>query len=294
MEEPLYRMNNKEQGTLNFILPGYDANQIIPYIELPSMLSPTDRAIALTCSPMFKEWLSYPKSSALLVNGDMIVGDRDPEKPPFARVIAMLMQRMDSRIYRPSTKLNGVNVFYVGWFCDRHGHHDPSMIMVSFVTQLLLQVSTHTFYESTPRFDLREIPDLDESFENGHLDQWYEFFLKLVALLPAKTALFCMIDNITFRNKPHNQKQEKTLDDIVGYMLGLARWKNESLVFKLLVTAPLKELRWKGNAFEYTETLELQKEHISDVMQEDLSNDINYGIGCLETEISREQAPRCE
>ena len=261
-------------------------------------------ASAVMKSDVFKRWMTTPKSSALLVNGNFSVADDswNVNQVPHSWLCAELIYDLDSKVNRPSMKANETVCFYVAWFCNlpHRFRYDPSLIMVSFVAQLLVELVERTSKIPGSRVELEDIPDLDSSFRFGQVEEWHRLFLKLLENLPSQAMVFCLIDDITCSVE---RDQGETLDTILANMLGLVRNPENDLVFKLFVTAPLrrsrsrdnppkrsrskanplKRSRSSDNPFEDVETLDLHETEMSDLTNQSWASDIGEYLDKLGT-----------
>jgi hypothetical protein len=192
-------------------------------------LEDQDRAVYMMQSSLVKSWLQATKSSALLVNGY----DHDSRmRSPLSFVSAKL-----SNALRQAQKLGSASVespiIDLHFFCGEHKNWEDSLdngpagIFNSLLAQLLTQYK---------EFDLSLIKHL-KKLDSSDTKALGIVFGKLLAQLPSKTIVFCIIDGLSFYD---DDERTDDCEELAKRLIRLTRLKGEGqCIFKLLLTVPV-------------------------------------------------------
>lgn len=181
-------------------------------------LKDQDRIKWITNSSILKEWLSYPRSKTLLINGN------SEGNEVFSSTTFLNAKFCDAlRCIEPIITLN----FF---FCSLHttpieGYdNDPIGLLRSLIEQLV----SHNFAWDLTFLNQRNLNEL----KAADLDSLYRVFRKLLLQLPRITLLYCMIDGITYYERfEHHSNFEVVIERLLDIIDDC-----EKLVIKLLLT----------------------------------------------------------
>ena len=177
-------------------------------------------------SPKLREWLNFPKSRTLLLNGD---GDGDEMFSPTTFLSAKLLESLS--YIEP--------VVLQHFFCSLHTSSsnkdnmtDATGLIKSFVSQLLLRddVSWDLTFLSTTEV---------ENVQNGDVEKICALFRSLIEQLPDGTFLFWMIDSINYYER---SERRRGFLKVIHSLLDTIEGCKNGVVIKFLLTCPSKSL----------------------------------------------------
>ncbi len=184
-------------------------------------LTDQDRVEWMMRSPTLREWLNFPGSRTLLLNGD---GDANEMFPPTTFVSAKLLESL-AHIEPIITLL---------FFCSLHMTSrkdtmaDATGLIKSFVSQLLLRDGP---------WDLAFLSSADvEKIQNSDIETICMLFRRLLQQLPDATFLFWMIDGINYYER---SERRRDFLKVIHELLGVIN-DTKGVVIKLLLTCPGK------------------------------------------------------
>ena len=186
-------------------------------------LTDQDRVEWMMRSPKLREWLNFPESRTLLLNGD---GDANEMFSPTTFLSAKLLESL--------THIEPILTQH--FFCSLHTTSrrdimaDANGLIKSFVSQLLLrEVPWDLAFLSVE--DLVKIKD-------NNLEAICVLFRKLIQQLPDATFLFWMIDGINYYER---SERRRDFLKVVQALLGVIK-DIKGVIIKLLLTCPGKSL----------------------------------------------------
>lgn len=227
----------------------YDASSIIAdqeaYLNVGATLSTEDqsRASTMTSSQKFSRWITTASSLPLLVNGNAdLEAAQGPS--PLSFVAAKLLQ---------VANLNANN-FNLAYFCALHGddpqNPDPvATLMGSLIGHLLSQMRDREIKPDLCYLEENEMTRIKE----GNLEQLCIVFRNLVNELPEQSAMFCVLDELSFYE---TSKMNYDTNTIVRRLTRLL--KRENVVFKLLITRRGRSLKFH-KSFQAEDILDLNE-----------------------------------
>jgi len=218
------------------------------------MLNPVDaaRASIMINHDAFREWLSGPQSSALLVNGNTDLAANEGSSP-FSLVCAQLSVTMDL----------DSQAFVVRWFGDNHRHPQaytdskdlidiPREMLASLIGQLVWQLRRRNLvvdFSFMKKADWHHVADFT-------LNSLTRTFRELVAQLPASSIFTIIIDEID------QYEVGETSNNIFTILRRLLRTVHEvGKMIKLIATCrgkstSIRELFAEGNVLEMPQDVE--------------------------------------
>ena len=256
--QALFGVLNFERG---YDLPAHDVSVLLK-IGLTLTLPSQDRAVAMMQSEQLQNWVTCGSSSMLHVNGHMFLssGDGEERRSPLSFLCAKLA---DSLISQAGAELeqDRMKIFAVRWFCGEHidkGDYDahPSGMMNSLISQLLVQLYTHTEADPDPDLDLSSILAIDRRFQNDRCEDLCQIFSDLTRLLPSNTVLFCIVDGIMYYE---DSRRREDLITVLQSLVNIASKETGGCIFKLLTTAPLRLYSVQQELFAEENVLEMDE-----------------------------------
>ena len=186
-----------------------------------------DRVVAIMRSPKLQKWITATTSSALLVNGNH---RRSTMQQPTSFICAKLIHSIMPSLSNVEPQSD--TTIALAFFCGEHLRAvDPDsrvdVMMRSLLAQLLL---------AYPHFDLRIVRRV-RSIHYDDVNDLCDLFEMLVAQLPPRIIVFCMLDAISFyeNTKRVCEEAEIVIEALVDIV---ERTKDGGCAFKLLLMSP--------------------------------------------------------
>lgn len=237
---------------------GRDTSLHLKLIHTLSFAS-QDRAVALMNSPHLRAWLTSTTSCAMLINGQMFSDQHESRQSPLSYICAKFTDSVLGRSTHTHDS-SGNSLFVVRWFCGQHTDaridydaHPPGMLS-NMLSQLVHQLLTCPI---RPKPGWLSLPDSE-----SQLSDLCALFAQLTTSLPAGTALFCIIDGITYYEDAACREE---CDKVLSMLLGLTRRNCEAAdgpLVKLLATAPLRSHQLQ-RLFEAEEIITMAEQYPS-------------------------------
>lgn len=182
-------------------------------------LTDQDRVVWMMQSPKLREWLNFPKSQTLLINGD---GDANEMFSSTTFLTAKLLESLGH--IEP--------IISQHFFCSLHttsrkdAMADATGLIKSLVSQLLVRDIS---------WDLSSLSTADlGNIQHNDLQTICVLFKSLIHQLPDATFLFWMIDGITYYERSERRRDfVKVIDELLGMIKDC-----NGVVIKLLLTCP--------------------------------------------------------
>lgn len=228
------------------------------------------KADLIVSTRQFHDWMVNNKSSELLVHGEFRRARSASEPVSALSVFCATL----TQTFRKAGQQQIALVFFCGSHVERDDEHrGPKAMVLSFIAQLTKLWSFDTAKlrqgESGPDGQL----DVEMIVKDGNLRKLCELFERLVRLLPEQVTLVCIIDGVSHYE---TDEFERSLLEVLGFLLRLTRSGDMAATVKILVTSPtttdLVQNRFRDDDSSFISLAEIR--------------DLGQGLGSMQLEMS--------